>query len=208
MNIQYLGDSSFKISSKEATILTDPGVKGGKISKAKGSADIVIFSQEDFIQQEDLAGNDGFILQNPGEFEIKEVLVDAYYDDSQENKGAKEKNIVAVFNAEGIRVAFLGKLRGNLNKEVIENLGTVDILLLPIEGENTIDVKEALTVIKDIDPRMVIPYELNDNGKISDKNVKDLADNLGIDKPKVEDKLSIKSKELSPDNMELVLLKA
>ena len=51
----------------------------------------------------------------------------------------------------------MGDLGHKLADQLIEELGNIDILLIPVGGFYTIDAKEAVEVIHQIEPRIVIP---------------------------------------------------
>jgi L-ascorbate metabolism protein UlaG (beta-lactamase superfamily) len=46
MQIQYFGLSSFKITTKEATIITDPFHKDSGLTPPRGAADILVLAQK------------------------------------------------------------------------------------------------------------------------------------------------------------------
>lgn len=57
----------------------------------------------------------------------------------------------------GINVCHLGDLGHTLDKETIKSIGKVDVLLIPVGGVYTIDAKNAAVVVKQLNPKIVIP---------------------------------------------------
>jgi L-ascorbate metabolism protein UlaG (beta-lactamase superfamily) len=80
----------------------------------------------------------------------------ATYHDTEQG-GARGKNTVTVFEAEGLRVVHLGDLGHLLSDEQMRAIGRADVLMIPVGGHFTIGPKEAETVIAQLSPRVVVP---------------------------------------------------
>ena len=166
MEISFLGHSSFKLKGKSVTVVTDPyGVTAGKYPKDV-IADIVTVSHdhEDHNAAENVRG-EAFKVQYPGEFEIKGVSIigiPSWHD--EKNGEERGKNIVYVIEIDGLRIAHLGDLGDKLTAEQLEEMGAIDILLVPVGGKYTIDAKKALEVVKQVDPWVAIPMHYQDEG--------------------------------------------
>jgi L-ascorbate metabolism protein UlaG (beta-lactamase superfamily) len=74
-------------------------------------------------------------------------------------KGMKRgKNSIFVIETGGLKVVHLGDLGHSLEPEQIREIGTPDILLIPVGGIYTINGEEAKGIIKQLKPRLyVIP---------------------------------------------------
>jgi len=78
----------------------------------------------------------------------------------------KEKNIIFLIEAEGVRICHLGFFgEEDINEEQLEALGRVDVLLIPINGDKTINFKEAEKIIAKIEPKIVIPMAYDSKKK-------------------------------------------
>ena len=77
MQIQYFGLSSFKITTKEATIITDPFHKDSGLVAPRGAADILILAEKNNKLYSATSGISGghFDITDPGEYDIKGVTV-------------------------------------------------------------------------------------------------------------------------------------
>jgi L-ascorbate metabolism protein UlaG (beta-lactamase superfamily) len=95
-------------------------------------------------------------IHHPGEYEIEGIFVDGI---------ASGEETVFSLCAEGLNVCFLGKLTKPLTKEATELLESVDILFLPAGAEGTVDIKQAKNILQGIDPRIVIPIYMKDEGE-------------------------------------------
>jgi len=79
----------------------------------------------------------------------------SFHDD---RKGSvRGKNTIYVFEIDGLRLAHLGDLGHALSEELVEDLGDIDILMVPVGGEYTIGPDEAANVVSAIEPTIVIP---------------------------------------------------
>lgn len=216
MQIQWFGQSFFKIQGKaieDIIIAIDPFNDSYGLKVPKFQADILMISHDhnDHNNTKAIMGNP-FIINGPGEYETKGVIINgipAYHDD----KNGQERGQITMykFNFENFNIAHLSDLGHQLNNEQISQLGTVDILMVPVGGQFTIDAKTAHKVITDIEPRIIIPmhYHLSGLKFKSGKNLDSLESFLkeaGY-KSEVTDKLKIAAKDLPQEETKIIILK-
>lgn len=214
MEITYLGHSSFRIKSKKATVVTDPfdsGMVGLKFPKV--SADLITVSHDHKDHnRSDLVSGVKMVISEPGEYEVSEVSIIGIqtFHDNQEGK-LRGKNTVYVFETEGLRLAHLGDLGHKLNDDVVEDLGTIDILMLPVGGVYTIGPTEASDIVRSIEPSIVIPMHyrvkgINNEtfGKLSP--LEDFLKDVGLPVEESE-KLVIKKGDILEGESKVVVLK-
>jgi len=167
MKIKWLGLASFLITSDSGTrIITDPYETGGDLSygEIRESADIVTVSHEHFDHNNVAAvqGNPQ-ILRKMGEAEVKGIRfkgVGSLHDDV----GGKErgKNTIFWFDVDGVKVCHLGDLGHQLSDEQVSEIGSVDVLLVPVGGIFTIDANVATRLCDRLKPKMIIPMHFRD----------------------------------------------
>jgi L-ascorbate metabolism protein UlaG (beta-lactamase superfamily) len=216
MNIKYLGHSSFFIRSKDAKLVTDPfepKVVGLKFPKQE--ADIVTVSHQHG-DHNYMAGisDDALVVDWPGEFEKKGIRIHGFntYHDKEKGKERGE-NILYKIEADDMAILHCGDLGHVLDDDMLEAIGDIDILMIPVGGFFTIDAKEAVAIIKKIEPSIIIPMHYNHDqlnqetfSKIA--RLEEFIEAYGIDKTKVEtvDQLTIKSDGL-PEETKVVVMK-
>ena len=62
-------------------------------------------------------------------------------------------------------MAFLGNIDGKLSEEQYETLGVIDILVLPVGGSGyTLDATSATTIVRAIEPKVVVPVHYAESG--------------------------------------------
>ena len=208
MEISWLGHSCFKIKGSHATVITDPYSPELGYSLGKPTAHIVTVSHQHpghcYVQG---VGGEPRLVTGPGEYEIRGVLIIgiATFHDKERGK-ERGKNTVFLTEVDEISVCHLGDLGHVLTAEQVEELGNVDVLLLPVGGVSTITAPMAAEVVRQLEPKVVVPMHfktpaLNKELEPVDKFLKE----MGIEQLTPQPKLSLTRSGL-PDSMQVVLL--
>jgi L-ascorbate metabolism protein UlaG (beta-lactamase superfamily) len=161
MDISWLGHSCFRIRGSRATVVTDPYSKDLGYSLGKPTARIVTVSH-DHQGHSYVEGVGGQpkprVVNRPGEYEISDVLIIgiATFHDGEGGK-KRGKNIVYLMEIDEVAVCHLGDLGHVLTNEQIEDIGNVDVLLLPVGGVSTINAPMAAEVVRQLEPKVIIP---------------------------------------------------
>ena len=214
MDITYVGHSSFRIRSKLATIVTDPYPSnlGGLKYPKHVSADVVTVSHdhEDHAATSQIEGTP-YIVRGPGEYEVKGVGIIGFSVFHDDQSGMKRgKNTIYRLDVDGISIVHLGDLGHKLSSEQLENLDGVDVLLIPVGGIYTIDAADAVQVIHDIEPSIVIPMHFG-RSEFTDQAFKDLSPvsvfmtAMGKEGIPSQPKLTI-TKDKLPEELQVVVL--
>jgi len=159
MEIVWLGHACVRIRAKEATIVADPCDKSSGYSLGRPTADLVTVSFDDRAHNyaEGVAGQPR-VLSGPGEYEIagaSVVGVATWHD--REAKAAGARNVVFVYDLEDLRICHLGAIGGVPTSDQLEEIGSVDILLVPVGGGDSLDAPAASEAVSLIEPGLVIP---------------------------------------------------
>ena len=90
------------------------------------------------------------------------IGLSTFHDDK---KGAERgPNTIYVFEADSLRMAHLGDLGHPLNEMLVEAMGNIDILILPVGGVFTIGPEGAAEIVREIEPKIVIPMHYQQPG--------------------------------------------
>ena len=167
MEIQWHGLSCISIKAKNGTVLIDPyDSKEAGIKMPNLKADVVLLNGENKLHSYE-KGEGQHLFDWPGEYEAKGILFDAIsaYDRPRDKEDAKkdgaESVLIYALTLEDMRIAHLSNLGHKLTPEMLEKLGNIDILIVPVggmkDGMATLSADKAVEVIEQIEPRIVIP---------------------------------------------------
>jgi len=162
MKIKWLGHASFLITSDTGTkIITDPYATGGgiKYGEITESADIVTISH-DHSDHNNVAAVRGKpeVVRGTGITKVRGIEfkgIASYHDEAGGSQ--RGSNTMFCFMVDGMRVCHLGDLGHQLSDKQVAELGSVDILLIPVGGYYTIDAKVATQVCNQLKPQVIIP---------------------------------------------------
>ena len=141
MDITYLGHSAFKIKGKHIVIITDPyseKMVGLKFPRHL-TGDIVTVSH-DHDDHNFIANVEGkpFVVNGPGEYEIKDTAIMGLSTFHDGQKGStRGKNTMYRIELDGLVILHGGDLGHTLSDHDLDELGNVDILLVPVGGTYT-----------------------------------------------------------------------
>lgn len=210
MDIYFYGQACFKLKGKTTSVLIDPFKEeftGLKLPKDL-SCNIGV-STHDHDDHNNLGAVTGASLKitGPGEYEVGGVTVtgvSTFHD--KENGAQRGKNTVYNISVDGLNIVHLGDLGHTLTEAETEEIGLVDILLVPVGGVYTIDAKGASDVVSQLEPKIVIPmhYKLPDL-KFELEVVENFLKEMGFESIEPQPKLSI-SKDKLPEELQVVVL--
>ncbi len=159
MKITYLGHSCFALQGQSGTtIITDPYTEVGYELPSGLSADAVSISHGHFDHNYTQAIQSDVIISTVGAHTVNEVElvgIESYHDPMQGQ--LRGKNIIFKFAIDGMTVCHFGDLGEPISSNLLEKIGKVDVLLIPVGGTYTIDAEQAKEYIEQINPRVVIP---------------------------------------------------
>ena len=159
MEISWLGHSCFRVRGRQATVITDPYPPDLGYSLGKPTAHIVTVSHQhpghSYVQG---IGGGPRLVTGPGEYEISGVLITgiATFHDRERGK-QRGKNTVYLMEVDEVSVCHLGDLGHVLTAGQVEEIGNVDVLLLPVGGVSTINAPVAAEVVRQLEPKAVVP---------------------------------------------------
>lgn len=160
MKIKWYGQSCFRIVTKDGTrIVMDPynNMLGYKLPCL--DADIVTTSHEHRDHNNVGAiGGEFEHIKEAGRFSTAGIEIKGVETFHDKVSGAKKgKNIVYCFKIDDLNVCHLGDLGHLLETRQIQEIGRVDVLLLPVGGTYTVDAADAAEVMKQLKPKIIIP---------------------------------------------------
>lgn len=136
------------------------------------------------------------VINTPGEYSIAGLTLHApgWLDASNTERSFH------LWSIENITIVHLGALTRMPTDDELQHLEktTVDILLLPVGAEHSLPLKDAISLITIIEPRVVIP--------IAYKDIKAFTQQVGVDPNNQQDKFTTSRSKLPEEGLETVIL--
>lgn len=207
MEINWLGHACFRIKGSRGVVITDPYSPQLGYSLGKQTARIVTVSHQhpghSYVQG--IEGEPKAVTR-PGEYEIGGILIIgiATYHDTE--KGAKRgKNTVYLIDIDGVAICHLGDLGHVLTAQQIEDISKIDVLLLPVGGVSTINAATAAEVVRQLEPKLVVPMHYKTPQLDQLDPVEKFLREVGIAETKPQPKLNVTTSNL-PESTQVFLL--
>jgi len=208
MEITWLGHSCFLIRGKEKTIITDPCHPDLGYRLGEPEADIVTMSHfhpgHSYIEG---VANDPRQIKSPGEYEIGGVFITGVASFHDDKKGeVRGKNTIYIIEMDDITLCHLGDLGHPLHSHLIEEIGDIGILFLPVGEVSTIPIDTAAEIVRQLEPHIVILMHYKTEvftGNLSP--VDKFLDKMRIRELEAKPKLSITSSSLPSSTQTIVL---
>lgn len=202
------------MQSGDKTLVIDPFSKNIGLAPPSMQADIVLVTHEHYDHNNIKAlKGDPFLINSPGEYEIKGIKVNGIESFHDNEQGAKRGlNTIYVIEMEGIRLAHAGDFgQDSLDEFQLDKMGNIDILMIPVGGHFTIGAKKAADILKQVEPKIAIPMHY----KLPKLTIKELEGvdkflkEMGKEDIKSEEKLTIKAKDFQEEleKTEIVVMK-
>jgi L-ascorbate metabolism protein UlaG (beta-lactamase superfamily) len=162
LEIEYKGGNAVVLSTKQATIYVDPKLSVIGLKDLSTKDHIELATEERFALASSAAKLN---IEGPGEygvakFDIKGIAAQRHLDAETEPKRATMYRVLA----HDIRVAVLGNIFEKVTEDQLEQLGVIDVLIIPVGGNGyTLDATGAATLTRKIDPKVVIPIHYADS---------------------------------------------
>lgn len=216
MIIQYYGHSCFKITTKPAgrgredvNIFIDPFDKSVGLRPPQGQADLALVTHNhpDHNNVSALKGEPR-VIDIPGEYSVKGVNIigiNSYHDNQ---KGAQRgSNTIYVLETEDLRICHMGDLGSELSEKQYEAINGIDVLMIPVGGEYTLNGEAATKIVRKIEPKIVIPMHFKIKGSTLDiEDESGFCAEIGNCPKERLPKINLKKKDLEEKNMEVIIM--
>lgn len=159
--IEYKGGNTVIISTKKATIVADPK------ASLVGLKDVAVKDAVELATEARFALNSEaakLVIEGPGEygvgdFDIRGIAAQRHLDSESDPR------ISTIYRIEigDVRIALIGNIYEKLTDDELEEIGVIDIVILPVGGKGyTLDAAGAANIVRKIDPKLVIPVHYAD----------------------------------------------
>ncbi len=201
MVITYYGNTYFKLTLGDLTIATNPPSKTLKPSRF--GADIALITtnvpEANDPETVSLGDKEPFVIDSAGSYEVHELFVAGA--PSTISVGKDEKiNTVYGFELDGIKIAFLGLVNDekSFSSEAKEIASQADMVFVSVGDDPSGAYKTATS----FDPNVIIPMNYDADG------LKKFLKEGGQEKNEVQDKATLKRRDLDGKEGQIIVLQA
>lgn len=207
MEIKFFGANAIRINTKKANIVIDDNLASIGQKSITKNGDIAVFTGPHGESSADV--KEKIVIDKPGEYEVSDIsiqgiAVQAHIDES----GSKNATMFKIME-DDIKVVVTGHIYPDLSDEQLEEIGMVDVLILPVGGNGyTLDGIGALKVIRKIEPKIVIPTHYADSSiqyPVTQQPLAEALKSLAMEPKETVSKFKVKPVELT-DTTQLIVL--
>lgn len=161
-DIEYKGGNGIVISTKKSTAVIDPklSVVGLKDVPVKGAVEIATEARFALNSDDALLAIEGPGEYEAGDFSIRGIAATRHIDTTA------DEPVATIYRIEvgEARIAVIGNITPKLVELQLEELGLIDIVILPVGGGGlTLDAVSAASMVRQIDPKVIIPVHYADS---------------------------------------------
>lgn len=213
MDINWFGQSCFKIKGKNSTLIIDPynpEATGLKLPKDLNANLVLITHQHQDHNFISAVQGSPLVISGPGEYEklgVSIVGIGTFHD--KENGASRGTNTIYQIVVDGVNIVHLGDLGHILTEEQLGEIDPVDILMIPVGGGPTIDAETAAKVVAQLEPKIVIPMHYKIEGlKYELEGKEPFLKEMGAENTEPQPKLSVTRDKLPETTTVVVLSKS
>jgi L-ascorbate metabolism protein UlaG (beta-lactamase superfamily) len=209
MDISWYGQTCFRLNARGlAAVVTDPYPPDVGLTLPRTRADVVTVSRDDPQCRNTGAVRGPFkLLSGPGEYEIGGTFVTGIATFADGKRGSvRGLNTVFTFDFEGLTVCHLGRLGHVPTQSQVEDIGAVDVLLVPVGGGGSLSPAQASEVISLFEPGIVIPMYYKIPGlKVRLGTLDRFLKEMGLEKVSSQETLKVTRADLAEETQAVVL---
>ena len=207
-DIEYRGGNGLIISTKKTDLVIDPNlaVVGLKQLSVKDKVELATEPRLAVNGPEALLSIEGPGEYEIGDFSIRGIRAQRHIDDEDKEK------ISTIYRIEigEVRIALIGNIAPHLSEDQMEEIGVVDMLILPVGGNGlTLDASSASSIVRNIDPKVVIPIHYADSAltyEVPQESLEIFTKELAAPVEKISGKYKVKSGSSLPVILTIVEL--
>lgn len=208
MDVQFFGANCVAISVGGARLVIDDNLRdlGGKPVTKPG--DIALYTGVHGAASTEAK----LTISRPGEYEVADVSV--YGIQARGHMDEDKQRNVTMYKliAKDVRILVTGHIHPKLKESDLEAIGAVDVMIVPVGGNGyTLDPVGALELIKEVEPKLVIPTYYDDASlqlPVPAQSLEQALTTMGMEPKERTAKLKLKHGELGEDTQLVVVEKA
>ncbi len=209
VEISWYGRTCFRLDGQATiAIVTDPYSPELGTTLLPVRADIVTVSHHDAsCHYLDAVKGPFKLLDGPGEYEISGVFITGVSTFADDKEGrARGLNTVFAFDFDGTTICHLGQLGHVPTQSQVKNIGSVNVLLVPVGGGGSLTSTQASEVIGLFEPDVIVPMLYRVDGLEEElDSVDSFLKEMGVEDVDKQRTLQVSESRMS-DETEIVVL--
>jgi L-ascorbate metabolism protein UlaG (beta-lactamase superfamily) len=205
VELTFYGANCLRLSAKKVQIVVDDNLSKLGLKSVTKPSDISLRTNKKLPKHTDTL----FRAEIPGEYEISGVVIHGIGARGHMDEEGTKNAVIYTIEADDSKVAVIGHIYPELSEEQLESIGRVDVAIVPVGGNGyTLDGVGALKVIKQIEPKIVIPTHYADKSikyEVPQTELSEAVKSLGMEISEKIGKFKIKPADLS-DTTRLIVL--
>lgn len=160
LEIEYKGGNAVVVSTKKTKVVVNPKLTGIGL-KDLATKDAVELTTEPGLA---LGGETRLSIDGPGEYEVGDFSIRGVNAQHYLSTDSASEPRATMYRLEAgdIRVAIVGNVAPNISESQYEELGVVDVLIVPVGSGSTLDAVAAAAIARQVDAKAVIPVHYAD----------------------------------------------
>jgi len=205
MDVQFYGANCVSVTYRGTRLIFDDNLAELGSKSVVRPDDVALYT----MQHEPTKTAPRLVLDQPGEYEVSDISImgipaRGHMDEEGQKNATMYKLVCGEFN-----VLVTGHVHPDLAESQWERIGLVDVMFVPVGGGGyTLDPVGALKLIKEIEPKLVIPTHYNDKSlkyPVPQLELADALKELAMEPKETTAKLKLKPMDLT-DLTQLIVL--
>jgi L-ascorbate metabolism protein UlaG (beta-lactamase superfamily) len=203
MDLQFYGANCLSLSHKGSRIIIDDNLADLGAKSIIKPDDLVLFTEPHG------SVNARLTFDSPGEYEVADVSIVGIPARAHLDEAGKLNATMFKIITNELSVLFVGHIYPQLSDKQLEAINLVDVMVVPVGGNGyTVDPVGALKLIKEIEPKLVVPTHFADealNYPVPQQTLPDALKEMAMEPKETLAKLRLKPAELT-DVTQLIIL--
>ncbi len=197
MDIQFYGANCITLSNKQVRFVFDDNLAQLGAKSIVKPGDVCLFSSP----HPELMPETKMVIDMAGEYEISGITIRGIQTRAHMDEETERTAIMYKITAGDVKILVTGHIFPKLSESRLEEIGMVDVMLVPVGGNGyTLDPVGALQIIKQVEPKLVVPTHYADsalNFEVPQQDIEEAIKTIGFEQGESVAKLQYKTPEIS-----------
>jgi L-ascorbate metabolism protein UlaG (beta-lactamase superfamily) len=205
MDVQFYGGNCLVLTSKQTRVVVDDTLASLGAKSVTREGDICLFTTK----QSSVTGKPKLMVDMPGEYEAGNVSILGLQVRAHMDEDKQKTAVMYKITWGETKYLVTGHAFPKLSEAELEKIGIVDVMFVPVGGNGyTLDAVGALQLIKQVEPKVVVPTHFADSRlsyEVPQTELEDALKTLGMEPKQTTAKFQFKPSEVA-GSTELVVL--